>query len=244
MKMQKAILLTASILLASYEVPTAFAKTSQEESVKQADQNSAITIIYLNSDRIQNNRATQVLSSSTVVKKGVTYVSLRSLASFLGYTFTYDAAAKEINVASNSTEVRYRVHTKMYEINGSLQMMSGEAYEDIGVFMVPITSLTAAFRIPYTLNGDRITLYPGGLSAGSGSGIGTEKPAETTLNPRGGKYLVWLGSISKSSILSRTDPSKVPRFCIGRKARREKSKFGCPLPPVAICRLPCFFCPY
>ncbi|WP_223067470.1 copper amine oxidase N-terminal domain-containing protein [Paenibacillus caui] len=172
MKMQKAILLTASILLASYEVPSAFAETSQIESASQADQSSAMTILYLNSNRIQSNGATHSLSGTTVVRKGVTYVSLRSLAGFLGYTVTYDAAAKEISAASDSTEARYRVHTKTYEVNGSRQMMSGEAYEDKGVLMVPITSLTSAFRIPYTLDGDRITLYPGG----SGSRTGTEKP--------------------------------------------------------------------
>ncbi|WP_274365511.1 copper amine oxidase N-terminal domain-containing protein [Paenibacillus thermotolerans] len=172
MKMQKAILLIASILLASYEVPSAFAETSQIESGSQTDQSSAKTILYLNSNRIQSNGAAHTLSGTTVVRQGVTYVSLRSLAGFLGYTVTYDAVAKEISAASNNTVARYRVHTKTYEVNESQQMMRGEAYVDKGVLMVPITSLTAAFRIPYTLDGDRITLSPGGL----GSGTVTEEP--------------------------------------------------------------------
>lgn len=181
MKMQKAILLTASILLASCEASPVFAEVSQEESATRANQSPA-TVIYLNSGRIQNNGAIHTLSRPTVVRQGVTYVSLRSLAGFLGFTVTYDAANKKIGVAADGTEAWYRIHTKMYEVNGNRQMMRGEAYEDHGVLMVPLTSLTAAFKIPYTLAGNQITLYPGGLTSGPDSGSGAETPTETPKN--------------------------------------------------------------
>jgi len=173
MKLQKVILLTTAILLSSYEVPSAFAETPQIESSLQADPNSAKTILYLNSNRIENNGSTLTLSGTTVVKQGVTYVSLRSLAGILGCTVTYDAAAKAVNTAAPDGSVaRYRVNTKTYEVKGSERTMSGAAYENKGVLMVPFTSLTAAFRIPYKLEGDRITLSRGG----SGSETETEKP--------------------------------------------------------------------
>ena len=177
MKLQKVILLTTAILLSSYEVPSAFAETPQIESALQADPSSTKMILYLNSNRIENNGANLTLSGTTVVKQGVTYVSLRSLAGILGYTVTYDAAAKAVNTAAaDGTVARYRVNTKTYEVNGSGQPMSGTAYENKGVLMVPFTSLTSAFRIPYKLDGDRITLSLGDPNAGSGSEIETEKP--------------------------------------------------------------------
>ncbi|WP_152391953.1 stalk domain-containing protein [Paenibacillus guangzhouensis] len=176
MKLQKAILLTASILLASSGAPSAFAETAQTESASLAVPNATITVLYLNSNRIQSNGTMQTLSSSTIVKKGVTYVSLRSLAGFLNYKITYDATTKIVSAATDSIEARYRVHTKTFDVNGSQKTMSGEAYEDKGVLMVPLTSLTAAFAIPYKLDGDRINLSPVSPNTDSGSSTDTEIP--------------------------------------------------------------------
>nr|WP_145164716.1 copper amine oxidase N-terminal domain-containing protein [Paenibacillus terrae] len=179
MKIQKTALLT-SVLLAAYGVVPASAASDleQEPTIPQKVTTaqapaapSGTTVIYLNSSRILNSGTESALNRSTVVKKGVTFVSLRSLAVSLGCKVTYQASTKETTVSLEGTEARYRVHTKAYQVNGETKTMKGEAYEDRGVLMVPLTSLTTAFHLPYVLQGNQITLHPGG----SGSS-GTDKP--------------------------------------------------------------------
>ncbi|CDN42446.1 stalk domain-containing protein [Paenibacillus sp. P22] len=109
-------------------------------------------LLYMNSARMEQGSKAYTASRPLAVKAGVSYGSLRSLAERLGFSVAYVPAKKETVVRKAGLEARFTNKSKYYTANGIRTLMKGAAYTDKGVFMVPLTSITAALQIPYTID--------------------------------------------------------------------------------------------
>lgn len=158
MKLKIAILLTFILMAPIQAELRANAESAPDK--QELNVTTGKTVIYLNSSEWLYNGNSYTLSRNTLVKGGVTYVSLRSVSERLGYSISYHAPTKETRVSGSGSEAAYRIQLKTYQVNGVSQVMKGAAYSDRGALMVPLTSLTAAFHIPYKLEGNQIILNP------------------------------------------------------------------------------------
>lgn len=115
-------------------------------------------ILYLDSSKIVHDGAEYAATHETVVKSGVTYVGLRSVAERLGYAIGHDVETKETLLTKEDHEIRYTLDSNAYTVDGVSRAMAGAPYADRGVYMVPLRSLADAADLSLALQDDRITL--------------------------------------------------------------------------------------
>ncbi|WP_438348457.1 copper amine oxidase N-terminal domain-containing protein [Paenibacillus sp. FA6] len=159
MKVQKLAIVTLIIILAQIgiAVPMQAAPAADAQVINGVNLSNEL-IIYVNSSTIEFKEIKTTSSRKTDVKQGVSYVSLRSIAELIGYSLKYGAENKTITLVSGSYEAEFTLNSPTYQVNGASKTMRGASYLDEGVFMIPLTSLTTAFQIPYTLEGNKISL--------------------------------------------------------------------------------------
>jgi len=109
-------------------------------------------ILMMNSDKMYQNGTLYTSSQPMMVKQGVSYVAVRSMVDRVGLKLTYDSTTKETIIISGSNELRFKLNSKIYTVNGVAKEMKGAAYQQKNVFMVPLTSITQALNIPYTVD--------------------------------------------------------------------------------------------
>jgi PKD repeat protein len=109
-------------------------------------------ILYLNSAKMEQNGQVYTATQPMTVKNGVSYVAIRSLVSRVGLQFSYDTAMKETVITQGTNVLRFKTDSKIYTVNGEARQMKGPAFQQKNVFMVPLTSITQALNIPYTVN--------------------------------------------------------------------------------------------
>lgn len=109
-------------------------------------------ILYLNSAKMEQNGQVYTATQPMTVKDGVSYVAIRSLVSRVGLQFSYDTATKETVITQGINVMRFKTDSKVYTVNGEARQMKGPAFQQKNVFMVPLTSITQALNIPYTVN--------------------------------------------------------------------------------------------
>ncbi|WP_042228595.1 stalk domain-containing protein [Paenibacillus popilliae] len=107
-------------------------------------------ILMANSNVMFHNGVKYTSPQPITVKKGVSYIALRSLVERLGLQTRFDNKTKETIITNGDKELRYQADSDQYRVNGSPTKMSGEAYIDKGTFMVPVTSAMQALGYPYT----------------------------------------------------------------------------------------------
>ncbi|AIQ48367.1 hypothetical protein R70723_22450 [Paenibacillus sp. FSL R7-0273] len=117
-------------------------------------------ILHMNSRQMYRNGTPYLANQPMAVKNGVSYVSIRAMVEMVGVSYTYEAKTKEVVVTKGSSIMRFKTDSKIYTVNGSPKTMKGPAYQFKGTFMVPLTSITAALNIPYTVDnvGKRVIL--------------------------------------------------------------------------------------
>ena len=159
MKAQKGALLILVIILAQIgiTVPIQAAPATDTQVINGVNLSNEL-IVYLNSNTLEFKEMKTTSSRKTEVKQGVTYVSLRSIAELLGYSLKYGAENKTITLVNNNDEAQFTLNSHTYLVNGTSRTMRGASYLDEGVFMIPLTFLTTAFQIAYTLEGDKVSL--------------------------------------------------------------------------------------
>ncbi len=86
------------------------------------------------------------------VKNGVSNVAIRAMVERVGLKLTYNGATKETIVMKDGNELRFKLNSKIYTVNGKATTMKGPAYQYKNTFMVPLTSITQALGIPYTVD--------------------------------------------------------------------------------------------
>lgn len=109
-------------------------------------------ILYLNSAKMEQNGQVYTATQPMTVKDGVSYVAIRSLVSRVGLQFSYDTTTKETVITQGTNVLRFKTDSKVYTVNGEARQMKGPAFQQKNVFMVPLTSITQALNIPYTVN--------------------------------------------------------------------------------------------
>lgn len=109
-------------------------------------------ILYMNSARIVQDGIEYTATKPMMVKDGVSYVAIRSLVDRVGLQFYYDAATKETVIRQGSDELRFKTDSNVYTVNGVQKTMKGPSFQQDNVFMVPLTSITQALNIPYTVD--------------------------------------------------------------------------------------------
>ncbi|MFB5675441.1 stalk domain-containing protein [Paenibacillus terreus] len=109
-------------------------------------------ILYMNSAKMMQGGQVYTASQPMTVKDGVSYVAIRSLVNRVGLQFYYDTATKETVITQGEQVLRFKTDSKVYTVNGQQRQMKGAAFQQKNVFMVPLTSITQALNIPYTVD--------------------------------------------------------------------------------------------
>lgn len=109
-------------------------------------------ILYMNSAKMVQDGQVYTASQPMTVKDGVSYVAIRSLVNRVGLQFYYDTATKETVITQGEQVLRFKTDSKVYTVNGQPRQMKGPAFQQKNVFMVPLTSITQALNIPYTVD--------------------------------------------------------------------------------------------
>lgn len=109
-------------------------------------------ILILNGNKMYQKGQTYTAAQPMTVKSGVSYIALRSFVDRVGLKLTYDAKTKETIISKGSDELRFQQGTNTYKVNGVPTKMKGASYQQKSTFMVPLTSITQALGIPYTID--------------------------------------------------------------------------------------------
>lgn len=117
-------------------------------------------VLMMNSNKMYKDGKEFLANQPMAVKNGVSYVSIRAMVEMVKVNYTYDFKTKEVIVTKGNSVMRFKTDSKIYTVNGVKKTMKGPAYQYKGTFMVPLTSITAALNIPYTVDnvGKRVIL--------------------------------------------------------------------------------------
>ncbi|MGF7048561.1 hypothetical protein J2T13_003069 [Paenibacillus sp. DS2015] len=117
-------------------------------------------ILMMNSNKMYQNNQLYLAGQPMAVKKGISYVAVRAMVDRVGLKLTYDGKTKETIIISGGNELRFKTGSKNYTVNGVAKAMKGASYQQKNVFMVPLTSITQALKIPYKVDsvGKRVIL--------------------------------------------------------------------------------------
>ncbi|WP_410768229.1 copper amine oxidase N-terminal domain-containing protein [Fontibacillus sp. BL9] len=106
-------------------------------------------ILMMNSKKMYQNGQEYLAGYPMEVKKGVSYVSIRAIVERAGLQIAYDSKTKETIIQRGSDELRFKMNTSSYKVNGVTTKMSGTSYSVKNNFMVPLTAITKALNMPY-----------------------------------------------------------------------------------------------
>lgn len=109
-------------------------------------------ILYMNSAKMVQGDQSYTASQPMIVKNGVSYVAIRSFVERVGLKFNYDTVTKETVITQGTQVLRFKTDSNVYTVNGQSTQMSGVAFQQNNVFMVPLTSITKALNIPYSVD--------------------------------------------------------------------------------------------
>lgn len=113
---------------------------------------SSDLVLMMNSNKMYQNGQVYTASQPMMVKQGVSYVAVRSMVDRVGLKLTYDGKTKETIIISGNNELRFKLNSNKYTVNGVSKVMKGASFQQNNIFMVPVTSITQALNIPYTFD--------------------------------------------------------------------------------------------
>ncbi|MFD1176222.1 stalk domain-containing protein [Paenibacillus puldeungensis] len=126
------------------------ATPSTDQSVEGSD--SGQLILMMNSKKMYQNGKEYLAGYPMEVKNGVSYISIRAIVERAGFKFSYDSKTKETIIKRAADELRFKVNTNSYKVNGVTKAMKGKSYNVKGNFMVPLTAITNALSITYKVD--------------------------------------------------------------------------------------------
>lgn len=117
-------------------------------------------ILLMNSNKMYQNGTLYLAGNPMEVKKGVSYVAIRAIVERAGLQLSFDNKTKETIITRGSEELRFKMNSSTYKVNGVVKTMKGTSYSAKNNFMVPLTAITGALNIPYTVDqaGKRVIL--------------------------------------------------------------------------------------
>lgn len=130
---------------------------SSSEANPQASTSSTTSAgqltLMLNSNLMIQDGVQYKAAEPMAVKNGVSYVAIRSLVERVGLSIYYDGKTKETVITRGSDELRFKLNSNTYKVNGVVSTMKGKSYAtNKSVFMVPFTSITSALKLNYNLD--------------------------------------------------------------------------------------------
>lgn len=117
-------------------------------------------ILMMNSNKMYQNGTLYLAGNPMEVKSGVSYVAIRAIVERAGLQLRFDNKTKETIITRGSEELRFKQNSSTYKVNGVVKPMKGKSYSAKNNFMVPLTAITSALNIPYTVDqaGKRVVL--------------------------------------------------------------------------------------
>ncbi|MCQ4085903.1 stalk domain-containing protein [Saccharibacillus sp. JS10] len=109
-------------------------------------------VLTINGNKMYQNGQTYTAAQPMAAKNGVSYIAARSFVDRVGLKLTYDAKTKETVIKKGTDELRFKLGTDTYTVNGVPTKMKGTSYQEKNTFMVPLTSITKALAIPYKID--------------------------------------------------------------------------------------------
>ncbi|RRJ66495.1 copper amine oxidase N-terminal domain-containing protein [Paenibacillus oralis] len=106
-------------------------------------------ILMVNSNKMYQNGKEYLAGYPMEVKDGVSYISIRAIVERAGFELSFDNNTKETIIKRGSDELRFKLDTTYYKVNGVTQTMKGKSYSVKNNFMVPLTAITKALNISY-----------------------------------------------------------------------------------------------
>lgn len=128
---------------------TAATGQDKKQNIDTTIYGSDVLVIVPNSNVMVHNNIEYKAPQPVTAIKGVSYVSLRTLTERFGFQLTYDNKTKESIISSGGRELRYKIGTNTYQVDGVATKMSGTSYAKDNTFMVPLTSALQAFGMSY-----------------------------------------------------------------------------------------------
>ncbi|OWA37018.1 hypothetical protein B9G55_02780 [Saccharibacillus sp. O16] len=109
-------------------------------------------ILVINGNKMYQKGQTFTAAQPMTAKNGVSYIAVRSFVDRVGLKLTYDAKTRETVISKAGDELRFKIGTDTYTVNGVPTKMKGASFQQKNTFMVPLTSITQALKIPYTID--------------------------------------------------------------------------------------------
>ncbi|MNM18365.1 hypothetical protein D3C81_286580 [compost metagenome] len=109
-------------------------------------------VLMMNSNKMYLNGQEYLAAQPMAVKNGVSYVSIRAMVERVGLTLTYNGKTKETIIMKDGNELRFKTDSKWYTVNGKTTLMKGPAYQYKNTFMIPLTSITQALGLKYSVD--------------------------------------------------------------------------------------------
>lgn len=107
-------------------------------------------VLTMNSKKIYKNGTEYIAGHPMEVKKGVSYVPVRAIVESAGLQISFDNNTKETIIQRGTDELRFKMNTSSYKVNGVTTKMSGTSYIVKNNFMIPLTAVTKALNMPYS----------------------------------------------------------------------------------------------
>ncbi|GGF88059.1 stalk domain-containing protein [Paenibacillus aceti] len=133
--------------------------TSPDNSVNATSTGGQL-VLMMNSNKMYQNGKEYKAGYPMEVKEGVSYVSIRAIVERAGLQLSFDNKTKETIITRGTDELRFKLDTTNYRVNGVVTQMKGKSYSAKNNFMVPLTAITKALGIPYSVDnvGKRVIL--------------------------------------------------------------------------------------
>ena len=112
---------------------------------------SSQLILYYNSKKMVQDGVTYYAPQPMQVKSGVSYVPIRALVDRVGYRVSYNNTTKETSIIQGNNELKFKTNSNKYKVNGVSKTMKGTSYQTQNTFMVPLTAITGALGIKYSV---------------------------------------------------------------------------------------------
>lgn len=106
-------------------------------------------ILMVNSNKMYQDGKEYLAGYPMEVKAGVSYISIRAIVERAGFELSFDNSTKETIIKRGDDELRFKLDTTYYKVNGVTQTMRGKSYSIKNNFMVPLTAITKALNISY-----------------------------------------------------------------------------------------------
>lgn len=112
---------------------------------------SSQLILYYNSNKMVQDGVTYYAPQPMQVKAGVSYVPIRALVDRVGYRVSYNNTTKETTIIQGNNVLSFKTNSNQYKVNGVTKTMKGASYQTKNTFMVPLTAITQALGIKYSV---------------------------------------------------------------------------------------------